>query len=223
MITSSLKTLTLQLRTNWKAIIFMMATSGLPMGSIAIARVWKGIPISTLTRDTTAVGDLPAYAGFLSQLGIFIWVSTFSVLSFTLLLLSQYRIKLKTGSFLVGSLSITFILLIDDAFLLHESFLPGIGVPEKAVFSGYLCAIILYLFIFAKSILSTEFSYLVIALFFFGLSMLLDLLNPPGINTYFFEDGAKFIGIVSWMTYFGTVASSVVAKNVLTNNFQQNV
>lgn len=47
------------------------------------------------------------------------------------------------------------------------------------------------------------------AFLFFGLSVTLDLLQIPSIDPYLAEDGAKLVGLISWLAYFfrcGTLA-----------------
>lgn len=199
----------------------MLAASATPIGIFAIARLWKGIAISTLTRDPNAIGNLSFYAGFLSQLGIFFWASAFSVTTFTSLLLWKYRSTFKTRVFLLSSSTVTLILLIDDTFLLHESAFPGFGISEKVVFCTFVGAMASYLVIFAKRILQTEFIYLFISLSFFGFSMILDITHLTVINHFFFEDGTKFVGIVSWTFYFWKVSKSAILEQTAIEMPQQ--
>jgi hypothetical protein len=61
-------------------------------------------------------------------------------------------------------------------------------------------------FKFYRLILKTDYFLLVIALFFFAISVALDLFPYSGIDPYFYEDGAKLVGIVSWLVYFFNTA-----------------
>ncbi len=66
----------------------------------------------------------------------------------------------------------------------------------------YMIAIAAYLTRFRRIIRATEWQLLAIALGFFITSVGLDVVSIPGLNPFIFEDGAKFVGIVMWLTYF---------------------
>ena len=61
--------------------------------------------------------------------------------------------------------------------------------------------------------MKTEYILLGGAILFFGISITLDLLDPPGIDPYLFEDSAKLIGILFWLAYFFNTGSSAIYKN----------
>jgi len=50
------------------------------------------------------------------------------------------------------------------------------------------------------------------ALGFFALSVIFDKTSIPGIDPYLLEDGAKMVGIVSWMFYFFSVGTMAINK-----------
>ncbi len=102
----------------------------------------------------------------------------------------------------------TLVLGIDDVFLLHEKVFPWFGVPEEAVVGSYAGFVLFYLVKFYSVILKTEYVLLVMALSFFGLSATLDLVQPHG--SYLLEDGAKLVGIVSWLAYFFRTGESAI-------------
>ena len=191
-----------------KSLALVLSISAFPIGLVVIASSWKEIPFSLLMRDVGTIGHLPFYAGFLSQIGLFVWVAALSVTLFTSLQLRERRPTPGLLSFMLASSALTFLLLLDDAFLLHESVYPSFGMPEKLVYLAYLGMVGAYLSIFWRTILRTEFIYLLLAFLFLGLSMTLDAVNTTAINPYLLEDGLKFVGLVSWMIYFWNVAGS---------------
>lgn len=107
---------------------------------------------------------------------------------------------------MLASTALTLLLLLDDAFLLHESVFPSFGIPEKLVYFTYMCAVAFYLTVFYKIIFRTEFIYLTLSFLFLGLSIALDVIVPDTSSDYLLEDGLKFLGLVSWMLYFWSVA-----------------
>ena len=102
----------------------------------------------------------------------------------------------------------TMILVLDDLFLLHEEIFPEhLGIPQKFVLLGYMGLTLVGIVVFRKSILGTEYLLLLIALGFFGLSVFVDVFDHEidaliGHWRYLFEDGFKFLGIVSWLGYY---------------------
>lgn len=172
------------------------------LGMVLFLHFWKEVPINRLTQDPTIIGGLSVYAGFLSQVGIFFWSASATMCFSSVILLSGREKQHELKRFLLVSGLLTLLLGLDDAFLLHESVLPYFGIPQIFVLGSYVVFVMLYLFRFYPVILQTEYRLMAFALSFFGISVMLDVLNPPGINPFFFEDGAKLIGLVSWLAYF---------------------
>ena len=200
-------------RSSWPIIGLVLAVSAVLIGVVLLLHYWKGIPIDQLTRDPNAIGRTPPYAGFLSQVGIFFWSASAAVCMFSAKVLSRPLDNLKIKHFLIASGMLALVLGLDDAFLLHEKFFPYFGIPEQAVFLSYAGFILFYLVLFYSIILKTEYILLGMALVFFGVSVTLDVFEPRGIDPYLFEDGAKLVGIVSWLAYFLRAGASAVYHN----------
>ncbi|MEM1294379.1 MAG: hypothetical protein AAGH89_03375 [Verrucomicrobiota bacterium] len=161
------------------------------------------VPFSVLTRDPAAVADLRPYIGFMSQFGLFFW----SAATTTCLLVARVLAKSESPDrpkifFFLWSGGFTLLLGVDDAFMLHESVLPHIGIPELVVYGGYIGLFACYLYLFYKRILETDFILLLLAFAFFGLSVGLDIIELTSIDPYLLEDSAKLAGITCWMIYF---------------------
>jgi len=191
-----------------RLIYIVLTVSAILMGLVIFLHLWKGVPINRLTQDPTIIGGLAAYAGFLSQTGIFFWSATATLCFFSVTLLSDCMEQRELRLFLLVSGLLTLLLGLDDAFLLHESVLPYFGIPQNFVLGSYVVFVMLYLLRFHQIIFQTDYILLAIALSFFGISVILDVLNPPVINPLFFEDGSKLVGIVSWLAYFLSVGLS---------------
>lgn len=130
----------------------------------SISAFWKSIPISIMTRDPIAIGDLPVYAGFLSQVGIFFWSATATLRFFGAKTLPRQMTYKSLRLFLLASGVITLFLGIDDAFLLHESVFPRFGIPKIFVLSSYAGVVLVYLITFHRVIFETDYALLVVAL-----------------------------------------------------------
>lgn len=203
-----------QFRTSFPIIGVILAVSAVFIGVVLLLHFWKGIPIGRLTRDPTAIVGVPLYTGFLSQIGIFFWSASVAICMFSAKVLPRrHPDSLKIRRFLFISGLLTLVLGLDDAFLLHEELFPYFGIPQIVVLVSYAGFVLFYLIKFYSIILKTEYILLVMALVFFGISMTLDLFHPSGIDPYLFEDGAKLLGIVSWLSYFFRVGEFAVYLN----------
>jgi hypothetical protein len=189
-------------RSSYFLIGLVLVVSTILIGVVLFLHLWRRIPIGSLTRDISVIAGLPVYAGFLSQIGIFFWSASATICFFSVTLLWQYANGYKLKRFLLISGLLTLLLGLDDIFLLHETVFPFVGIPEEVVFGSYAALLLFYLVRFYPLILKTEYVLMVIALFFFGVSVLLDLFPLPGINPFLVEDSAKLIGILSWLAYF---------------------
>lgn len=189
----------------------ILAVSAVLVGMVLFLHLWKGIPIGRLTRDPAAISGSPFYVGLLSQIGIFLWSAAAAICLFSANGLSHTG-NLKVKPFLIVSGLMTLVLGLDDAFLIHEEVMPHFfGVPPEAVFVSYALLILLFLVVFNSVILKTEYVLLVMALICFGASVASDVFESPG---YLFEDGAKLVGIVSWLAYFFRTGTAALVHNV---------
>lgn len=186
--------------------LLVAAGSAFLIGIVLFLQAWKGVPSDHLTRDPNAIFDMPLYIGFLSQVGIFLWSAASAVCLFSGALLASRPGNVVSSRFLYAAGLLSMLLGLDDAFLLHEQFFPFIGIPENAVYAIYACLMLSFLYGFREQILITGYPLLAAGLMFFAASVLLDLTQPEGIDVFLVEDGAKLVGIMSWMTYFAHAA-----------------
>ena len=181
-------------------VVAVLGLAVIPIALVAIVSLWKDIPVRYLLKDPVAILEKPFYFGFLSQLGIFIWAAMIAICFLTarVLLLNASHYSLRR--FFTYSGLFVLMLGLDDVFLLHEEvFSRLLGIPEVLVYASYASLAIAYLWTFRKIILRSGYTLLAVAWVGFGLSIGLDVLNPPYINPYFFEDSFKFIGLVAWL------------------------
>ncbi len=204
-----------QLRSNWKMIALILIISAFLLSTALLLHLWKGIPVGNLTRDPNAIVGAPFYNGFISQIGIFFWSASAAICIFSAKIITKGHDSLNIKSFLFFSGLLTLALSLDDAFQLHEGVLPYLGVPEEVVIAVYAGFLIFYLIRFYSVILNTQYILLVIALVFFGVSIILDLFNIPFLSSNLFEDGAKMAGIVSWFFYFFRVGKAAVSCRIV--------
>jgi len=212
-----LDNLILQLRTMWLAFLFVSVASAFFLGVVLVIHFWKGVRIHDLTSDPLLVMGGASYIGFLSQIGIFFWAASAAVCFFAASVVSgEPSVRMKSFFFASGLLSL--FLGLDDVFQLHDEFFPSIGVPEKITYASYVGFTLLWLIQFRPIILITEYLLLGTAFLFFSLSIALDVVTIHLNAHYFFEDGAKLIGIISWLTYFYRSAIFVARNNTVQKN-----
>lgn len=208
-----------QLGKLWKLLLFLYGSLLLFFVVLeVISRSSDRITLSYFTRDISAIGDLPFFAGLVSQLGGLLWSAALTICIFTLILLK--RIGQDTGQsrrFLFQAALLTGTLLLDDFFLFHEDIGPDyLHLSEKAIVLFYLILTALFLFMNLREILSSEYLILGMSLALFGLSIFLDGANLDKYDQYglffteqfqiFLEDGFKFVGVATWLLYFARYA-----------------
>lgn len=108
-------------------------------------------------------------------------------------------------------------LLIDDLFQLHENFSallfgaeaniaqtnkPLQHLLETIVFGIYGSLFALYIFYFRKLIYQTDLLVLILALVFFAISIVIDILFEGMKGDFILEEGFKLLGIISLLTYY---------------------
>src|SRR3972149_2923417 len=87
---TSLHYLLVQFRSSCPMIGLILVVSAILIGAVVFLRLVKGIPTGDLTNDPSEIGGLPAYAGFLSQIGIFFWSASATVCFFCVTVLPRH-------------------------------------------------------------------------------------------------------------------------------------
>jgi hypothetical protein len=186
------------------ALFYVLSVTLSTIVLISLMSGYYQVSFRDLTADPNVIANQPFYIGLLSQLGLFFW-SAAATLSFSFAFFSKRLVKDKVlTSFYIFSGVIVSLLMIDDCFMLHEDVLPGLGIPQKVVFLFYGVLVLIYLIKFREIILKTPFILLLFAFGGFSLSALIDLFfhfETSNIWDSFIEDGAKFTGIVFWVSY----------------------
>jgi len=174
------------------------------LGFLIFLRFALDVPFSYFTRDPADFAGFPFYLGLYSNFGMVLWGFGGAVLWFTWWITRGRDPDRGNERFLLTTAVTTSVLYLDDFFQLHERVLPDyIGLPQLLVLSAYALWILCWLFINRNAILNFEPALLITVLVFFGVSVLLDLVEHtlylPGHHLW--EDGSKFLGIAGWCTY----------------------
>jgi hypothetical protein len=198
-----------------------------------IILVWRiskvfGIDIYELTADPAEVVGKPPYVGLISNIGNLLWCATAAICIFSAFLTKLDRDGFRRWfTFLLSSGVLTTFLLLDDMFQLHEYyhiiFFGSDNFPlkdralqnlfEAFYFIVYFGCFTFYLAYYSKLIKCTEYLFLTLAFFFFGLSVVIDIITPESMPMHdLTEDSFKLLGIISWSAYLSKTCSLVIRQ-----------
>ena len=199
---------------------------------VTIASYYLQSDIAVFFKDPLDITGGHPFFGIMSNIGVIVWSFSVAICFFSYFLLKTSKKYHDVLGFIMFGGFISLVLLLDDLFMLHEIiYLRYFGVGEEIVFSFYGMMMFFYLVKFRKILVKTEFIFLLLAVFFFALSILADLipkslipksLIPKSLIPWYllFEDGPKFLGIVSWFGYQYSVCFQElqsVAKTIAPN------
>lgn len=191
-------------RASIRTLVLVCLAPVLLLAATAYVAHWKEIGIEWMLRDPSALGRLPFYAGFITKIGVVLWVITASVSLFGYAVLEPSLRGADAARFLLASGTMSAILGVDDFFMFHETIAPrGLGVPEKFVLASYVLLIAGIVLRLRQFVLSVVDGLLVGALACFAGSLAVDLFwgSRPYARYYLLEDGLKFVGITLWTAF----------------------
>jgi hypothetical protein len=170
---------------------------------ISFYAIFTGKRIWYFTVDPFLIGNLPFYAGILSNLGILLWTASATVCFFSAAILRNEEFVNRYKWFLVMSGLITSLFLFDGLFQMHRIFYPKyLHLSTFMVYWVYIILGLWYLLFFRKQIMESEYLMLALALGFLGLAVIIDTLSIAPRGNTALSDFSKFFGIVSWFIYF---------------------
>lgn len=164
------------------------------------------IPFKEITGDPVLTFNAHPFTGIVSNIGILLWCASCSILVFSYFL-AKDKLPKKEAFFLLYSGCITFLLLIDDLFMIHDYLLYSIGSNQYVMYTLYLILFIFYFIYFKDILINLPYKPLfILAFFFLGSSVGLDIVFKSEGLQYFIEDGLKLLGINSWFLFFTNYA-----------------
>lgn len=202
--------------------IYSLVKVYLPICSI-IFLVWlidkfSSISVYELVADSNEIGRIAPYAGIVSNLGILLLCCATSICFFSSYLIdANNKNNKKWKLFFRCSGYFVLLLLIDDAFQIHENFSTLLfgadanitvvnkkleNILEAIIFGFYGAIFFCYGFYFRKLIYRTEILAFLLAFVFFFISLAVDFM-PENLKAHFIlEEGFKLLGIASLMAYY---------------------
>jgi hypothetical protein len=154
------------------------------------------------TVEPFLLGNLPSYAGILATAGNLLWGSSAAVCFFSAWVLKAEGKKRAWKNYFRLFGLLTVLLLTDGLFQMHRIFYPEyLHIPMAVVFAFYGIFAAGLLVKFRHHIRETDFLLLALALIFFFLSVVFDMISILPRGNTAFSDGLKLFGIVSWLVY----------------------
>ena len=165
----------------------------------------QGFGFVEILRDPAQQSGESSFLGFLSNIGVFLWISA-TALSF-FFAFSKTILKNKRHKellFLIGSLS--FLLAIDDFFMIHDRY-----IEQKIVYLIYAIFIGFIFMRHLKTIIRIDGFAFLLAGSFLALSVFCDLIEDKTPFTYeqvqVVEEGFKFVGAAIWLYFVSRLAT----------------
>lgn len=187
-------------------------------GFACLAGVALSSDVGELLLDPTWIGGAAWYAGVISQLGAIAW-TTAGVAALFGGWIARIAGRLDASHFLFAGALATFVLLADDLFGFHAALLPQIGIPKVVAEFFVVAPAGMWILRFRRDILRTRYQVLVASVFANVASGVIDVLVKPDRYDFavLFEDGAKFLGVLAWATYFGMTSRDIARSVVRTS------
>jgi hypothetical protein len=205
-----------------RLLAWFLIPASLVLVAIAFTRLDFDVKINLMTSDFFSIAHLNSFIGILSDLDCFFWAATASICYFTAATI-RGRAPNSQFTFLIWSGILTTYLLFDDFFLFHDRLVEAMfGLTDDYVYAVLGPTVLLYLFIYRRTILQTNYILLFLALGFLGMSVMTDAASPWLWRLedweYFIEDGFKWLGIISWCMYFGNASYDFIRANTAANS-----
>ena len=197
-----------------KAIIVAITPSLITYALAINLSAMAGIKGILVIRDLAQTCDSALGIGLISNLGYLLWIAPASIALFTAYgtpTNSQHKLKelLLCGGWF------SFILCIDDMFLLHDRY-----IGQTFLYVVYAIFAFLIVFRFRDQLIKNGGEIFILAATLLAFSILtdkfqrdiVDILPVKYETTQIFEEGVKFLGISSWFYFWWTTSSKFIRK-----------
>lgn len=213
----------------WRVEAVALAAVAAQMLLLGVVLTQDAVPVERLFRDLIAVAEeLPGcchvYDGMISNIGILLWWSTATLSGLAALVLAlQSRAPRDVTGFAVAAVFSAW-LASDDLFMLHESVLPLVGLPQFGTFLIYGGLAAAYLLLAWRTVVARAPLFVVLALAMLGGSAAVDVMSDHdfgAVTTWLLsdvrlqtllDDGLKFLGIGFWFGLHLVAATAVLCE-----------
>lgn len=159
-----------------------------------------GIGTELVIRDLAQTCGQPLGVGLLSNLGYLLWISAAAIALFTALS-GVGAVRGRERQLLISGGLFSLLLCLDDMFLLHDRY-----IGSTFLYSLYAIFALLILFRFRAQVQALGGGSFLLAVVLLGSSVMLDQLQEVIPVAYdrvqLVEEGAKFLGIATWLAFW---------------------
>lgn len=164
--------------------------------------------------DPAHLAGLPWYTGLISNLGVLAWTLA-AVAAAAAAHIAMLGGRDQAAHFLKQAAALGTLLALDDLLLLHSSVFPKLfGVSKTMVLAVYGCMGLAWAISNRHEIVRTRWGLLGAAGVAMGGSIVIDQLFAGASWSLVAEDGAKFMGVLAWATYFSLTARDIASSVV---------
>ena len=197
------------------------ALPGLVIYALAIRlSAMAGIEGILVIRDLAQTCDSPLGVGLISNLGYLLWIATAAIALFTAYATPTYN-QHKLKDLLLCGGWFSFILCIDDMFLLHDRY-----IGQTFLYVVYAIFAFLIVFKFRDQLLKNGGEIFILAATLLAFSVLTDkfqrdiadIIPIKYESIQLFEEGVKFLGITTWLYFWWSASSKFIRKAVVHQN-----
>ncbi|MEE9368599.1 MAG: hypothetical protein V3V05_07005 [Pontiella sp.] len=189
-----------------RCILFSVIPAGIFYCIAILALKLAGFTTIQILRDTAQQTEVSSFLGFLSNIGVWLWVSSAAICFYSAFSSSvTLTYPRKELLLLTGTLSL--ILAVDDFFMIHDRY-----VNERICYLFYAVCGGLLLLRHYKTILEIDSIAFLLAGSLLAMSILTDLVQDHipimYVITQIFEEGFKFLGVATWLYFICRISSS---------------
>jgi hypothetical protein len=149
--------------------------------------------------------------GIFSTIGIILLASATAIILFSSFLLGRRSGRSPERAFLFCSGLLSLLITLDDALVFHDGIFPQyLHISQLWIYSFYALVAAVYLWVFARRILKTDYLLFLIALAMLGLSVCMDVVLAQTNFETLIEDGVKFFGILFWLAYYARTSAKML-------------
>lgn len=165
----------------------------------------SGFETMEIIRDTAQITEHSSFLGFLSNIGIWLWISSVAI-CFFVVLSRKAELGKEHLQLLILSGLLSLLLAVDDFFMIHDRYVNQyICYFVYIVFAGFLL-----LKHYRTILIIAPMAFLLMGLFLMasiGTDTIQRFLPFEYSNTQIFEEGFKFLGAATWLYFNYKVGS----------------
>lgn len=197
-------------------LLFVCIPASAVIVGVKVVEIATGRNPSFLLDDPYSLADMSPLFGLVSNLGVLVWCSTAAVLLFGYVIGGRTDLPDEWQRFLLAAGLFTALLLVDDLFAVHES-VPQLlfgedrtrnlqDATELVIFSIYGLIFLAFIRRFRHQLAETRFLIGIVSMGCFAASLVFDMAHARPT----WEDGFKFLGIVTYATFFLLVSHDLM-------------